>query len=116
MSLVALLAGLHTIWPAKLTFTIRIVGPIQTMYTDTSLAHTEGGKQQGNSLGRGGVGGLGGGGIGNEGAAGNVSTPACTSMYATHVDQSIVRIRMLQPLSHSVVKGRACLDIVLTSV
>ena len=36
------------------------------------LAHIEGGKQQGNSLGRGGVGGLGGGGIGNEGAAGNV--------------------------------------------
>ena len=34
----------------------------------------EGGKQQGNSLGKGGVGGLGGGGIGNEGAAGNVST------------------------------------------
>ena len=32
----------------------------------------EGGKQQGNSLGKGGVGGLGGGGIGNEGAAGNV--------------------------------------------
>ena len=33
----------------------------------------EGGKQQGNAIGRGGVGGLGGGGIGNEGAAGNVS-------------------------------------------
>lgn len=36
----------------------------------------EGGKQQGNSLGKGGVGGLGGGGIGNEGAAGNVSASA----------------------------------------
>ena len=33
----------------------------------------EGGKQQGNAIGRGGVGGLGGGGIGNEGAAGSVS-------------------------------------------
>ncbi len=36
------------------------------------LPLAEGGKQQGNSLGKGGVGGLGGGGIGNEGAAGNV--------------------------------------------
>lgn len=35
-------------------------------------ALAEGGKQPGNSLGKGGVGGLGGGGIGNEGAAGNV--------------------------------------------
>ncbi|KAL3145774.1 hypothetical protein ABBQ38_015151 [Trebouxia sp. C0009 RCD-2024] len=37
----------------------------------TKLNSAEGGKQQGNSLGKGGVGGLGGGGIGNEGAAGN---------------------------------------------
>lgn len=42
----------------------------------SSAACAEGGKQQGNSLGKGGVGGLGGGGIGNEGAAGNVSTSA----------------------------------------
>lgn len=39
---------------------------------DMGICTAEGGKQQGNSLGKGGVGGLGGGGIGNEGAAGNV--------------------------------------------
>lgn len=46
-------------------------------------ACAEGGKQQGNSLGKGGVGGLGGGGIGNEGAAGNVSTSAAVCLCCT---------------------------------
>lgn len=49
------------------------------LHTDLSpAACAEGGKQQGNSLGKGGVGGLGGGGIGNEGAAGNVSNLRCS--------------------------------------
>ena len=46
----------------------------------------EGGKQQGNAIGRGGVGGLGGGGIGNEGAAGNVSQQSPVNL-AADVDQ-----------------------------
>ncbi|DBB03769.1 hypothetical protein WJX82_001300 [Trebouxia sp. C0006] len=50
-----------------------VTGAFQTggSVEKTKLNTPEGGKQQGNSLGKGGVGGLGGGGIGNEGAAGN---------------------------------------------
>lgn len=60
------------------TLTYHFTWLVLYMHINLSLAHTEGGKQQGNSLGKGGVGGLGGGGIGNEGAAGNVSRlPTC---------------------------------------
>lgn len=54
----------------------------------------EGGKQQGNAIDRGGVGGLGGGGIGNEGAAGNVSQQSPLNL-AADADQCSMQTALL---------------------
>ena len=64
-------------------------------------ACAEGGKQQGNSLGKGGVGGLGGGGIGNEGAAGNVSKSTCRhSIHMLYIGRRALCAHMLQSSTH----------------